>query len=218
MHSLELNLAKTAWKHSFGNRMLPHHRERVPKYMNIIGCPLDIRKKLKRDNSSQMKRCTASAFDDFVCGNCHRSKSSSPGLAENIWAVAGRGFDAMSCCPLLSAMPPPPHPPPLLLPPFLHSLHQLSEPAHPNPHLHQLEQLPRAANALCLVSASVQGVRKSWTRLERERAVETQTLPNAPLCFSFPFRLLILNTIPTFLSLFGYYPKLLLEYPLFLSL
>eukprot|EP00965_Chrysotila_dentata_P237790 6202130-Pleurochrysis_carterae.AAC.2 len=26
MHCLELNLAKTAWKHSFGNRMLPPHR------------------------------------------------------------------------------------------------------------------------------------------------------------------------------------------------
>eukprot|EP00965_Chrysotila_dentata_P081590 2694115-Pleurochrysis_carterae.AAC.1 len=66
MHCLELNLAKTAWKHSFGNHMLPHHRERVDEYLNAIGTPLDIREKGKRDGSQ--KWFTASSFDDYVGG------------------------------------------------------------------------------------------------------------------------------------------------------
>eukprot|EP00965_Chrysotila_dentata_P219105 6190935-Pleurochrysis_carterae.AAC.1 len=36
MHCLELNLAKGAWKHSFGKRMLPHHRERVAEHLNKL--------------------------------------------------------------------------------------------------------------------------------------------------------------------------------------
>eukprot|EP00965_Chrysotila_dentata_P189558 6173385-Pleurochrysis_carterae.AAC.2 len=93
MHCLELNLAKTAWKHSFGNRMLPHHRERVAEYLNSIGCPLDIREKGKRDNNQ--KWFTASAFDDYVNGVSCRAKSASPGLAENTWAICERVFDAL---------------------------------------------------------------------------------------------------------------------------
>eukprot|EP00965_Chrysotila_dentata_P159808 5279230-Pleurochrysis_carterae.AAC.1 len=88
MHCLELNLAKTAWKHSFGNRMLPHHRERVAQYLYQIGCPLDIRERGKRDSSQ--KWFTASTFDDFVNGVQGRAKSSSPGFAENIWEICER--------------------------------------------------------------------------------------------------------------------------------
>eukprot|EP00965_Chrysotila_dentata_P030934 1030521-Pleurochrysis_carterae.AAC.1 len=51
MHCLELSFTTMAWKHRFGNRMLPHHRERVAEYINSIGCPLDIRDKGKRDNN-----------------------------------------------------------------------------------------------------------------------------------------------------------------------
>eukprot|EP00965_Chrysotila_dentata_P012142 398273-Pleurochrysis_carterae.AAC.1 len=76
MHCLELNLAKTAWKHSFGNRMLPHHRARVAQYLYQIGCPLDIRERGKRDSSQ--KWFTAFTFDDFVNGVQGRAKSSSP--------------------------------------------------------------------------------------------------------------------------------------------
>eukprot|EP00965_Chrysotila_dentata_P088116 2908803-Pleurochrysis_carterae.AAC.1 len=63
-HCLELNLAKVAWRHSFGNRMLPHHRERVAAYWNMIGCPLDIREKGRRDN--QQKWFSASSVDNCV--------------------------------------------------------------------------------------------------------------------------------------------------------
>eukprot|EP00965_Chrysotila_dentata_P014330 474892-Pleurochrysis_carterae.AAC.1 len=65
MHCLELNLAKTAWKHSFGIRMLPHHRERVAAYLDSIGCVLDIREKGKRD--IQQKWFSASTVDEYVC-------------------------------------------------------------------------------------------------------------------------------------------------------
>eukprot|EP00965_Chrysotila_dentata_P115583 3819785-Pleurochrysis_carterae.AAC.1 len=100
MHGLELNSAKTAWKHSVGNRMSPHHCERVADYLNQIGCPLDIREKGKRD--SKQKWFTASTFDEFVNGVSCKVKSASPGLAENMWAICERVFDGQS---LLSACP-----------------------------------------------------------------------------------------------------------------
>eukprot|EP00965_Chrysotila_dentata_P107308 3544722-Pleurochrysis_carterae.AAC.1 len=75
MHCLALNLAKTAWKHSFGNRMLPHHRERVAAYLNSIGCALDICEKGKRDD--QQRWFSASTVDEYVCGDS-RSKNSKP--------------------------------------------------------------------------------------------------------------------------------------------
>eukprot|EP00965_Chrysotila_dentata_P228233 6196489-Pleurochrysis_carterae.AAC.4 len=80
IYCLKLNLAKTAWKHSFGNRMLPYHRERIAEYLDKIGCPLDIRENGKRD--SLQNWFTASSFDEYVNGASHRQKSASPGLAD----------------------------------------------------------------------------------------------------------------------------------------
>eukprot|EP00965_Chrysotila_dentata_P143778 4750424-Pleurochrysis_carterae.AAC.1 len=91
MHCLELNLAKVAWKHSFGNRMLPHHRERVAENLNKFGCPLDIRKKGKGDN--QQKWFSASTVDNYLCGADRSEKSASPGLTKNTWAICERVFD-----------------------------------------------------------------------------------------------------------------------------
>ena len=45
MHGLELNVAKTGWKYTIGDRMLEPHRERVAEYLNEIDCPLDVREK-----------------------------------------------------------------------------------------------------------------------------------------------------------------------------
>ena len=49
MHCLELNLMKTLWKYSFGDRMTDGDRELVAEYLTEIGLHLDIRAKGKRD-------------------------------------------------------------------------------------------------------------------------------------------------------------------------
>eukprot|EP00965_Chrysotila_dentata_P131450 4345318-Pleurochrysis_carterae.AAC.3 len=89
MHCLELNLAKTAWKYSIGDRMLDHHRERVAAYLSKIKCPLDIRNKGTR--SPENKWFSAAIVDKFVSGN----DGENPGLAGNIYAICERVFDDM---------------------------------------------------------------------------------------------------------------------------
>ena len=49
MHCLTLNLMKTLWKYSFGDRMTDGDRELVAEYLSSIGLYLDIRAKGKRD-------------------------------------------------------------------------------------------------------------------------------------------------------------------------
>eukprot|EP00965_Chrysotila_dentata_P261876 6214393-Pleurochrysis_carterae.AAC.3 len=103
MHCLQLNVAKTAWKYSIGDRMEEHHRIRVAKYLDAINCPLDIRAKGQRN--PEQKWFSASSFDQFVCGKQASEASQSPGLATNIWAIIERIYDQP---PAQSAASPPP--------------------------------------------------------------------------------------------------------------
>eukprot|EP00965_Chrysotila_dentata_P014171 470087-Pleurochrysis_carterae.AAC.2 len=66
MHCLQLNIAKTLWKYSFGDRMLEVHRERVAAYLNSIDCPLDVRAKGSRN--PEQKCFSAATVDAFVLG------------------------------------------------------------------------------------------------------------------------------------------------------
>ena len=91
LHCLNLNLAKTAWKYSFGDRMTPDQRERVAAYLTSIGCHLDLREKGKRD--PQQKWFSGSQFDEFVLGELMCAKSKSQGLVKNILALIELVFD-----------------------------------------------------------------------------------------------------------------------------
>ena len=82
MHCLELNLMKTLWKYSFGDRMTDGDPELVAEYLSAIGLHLDIRAKGKRD--PQQKWFSAAQADEFVLGDNHYSKSKSPCLSKNI--------------------------------------------------------------------------------------------------------------------------------------
>ena len=66
LHCLLLNLPKTAWKYSFGDRMDADQRERAAAYLSSVGLHLDIREKGKRD--PQQKWFSGSQFDQFVLG------------------------------------------------------------------------------------------------------------------------------------------------------
>ena len=79
MHCLELNLAKTAWKYSWGDRMLEPQREKVASYLGSIDLYLDIRAKGKRD--PQQKWFSAAQVDLFVDPP---EKHKSPGLMPNV--------------------------------------------------------------------------------------------------------------------------------------
>ena len=85
MHCLELNISKTLWKYSFGDRMTDADREEVAAYLTSIGLHLDIRAKGKRD--PQQKWFSAAQFDEFVLGTSYYTKSKSPGLSANIMAI-----------------------------------------------------------------------------------------------------------------------------------
>ena len=91
LHALLLNIPKTAWKYSFGDRMDADRRERVASYLTSIGCHLDIREKGKRD--PQQKWFSGSQFDEFVLGAMVKRKSKSPGLIKNILAIIELVFD-----------------------------------------------------------------------------------------------------------------------------
>jgi hypothetical protein len=87
MHAFELNLIKTAWKYSFGDRMEEEQRDSVAEYLDEIDLPLDIRTKGKRN--PEQKWFTASAVDDFFLGVDEGSRKV-PALADNIWAILQR--------------------------------------------------------------------------------------------------------------------------------
>jgi hypothetical protein len=91
MHCLELNLMKTLWKYSFGDRMTDGDRELVAEYLSSIDLHLDIRAKGKRD--PQQKWFSAAQADEFVLGDSHYSKSKSPGLSKNVLAIVSLIFD-----------------------------------------------------------------------------------------------------------------------------
>eukprot|EP00965_Chrysotila_dentata_P190724 6174057-Pleurochrysis_carterae.AAC.1 len=84
MHCLQLNVAKTCWKYSVGDRMLEQHRARVAEYLDSIDCPLDLRAKGQRN--PEQKWFSASSFDQLVLASTS-GKGKSPGLAANIWAI-----------------------------------------------------------------------------------------------------------------------------------
>ena len=106
MHCLELNLAKSLWKYSFGDRMSDADREEVATYLTSIGLHLDIRAKGKRD--PQQKWFSAAQFDQFVLGDSHYSKSKSPGLVQNILNICDIIFDQPSVAAQLEAAEPAP--------------------------------------------------------------------------------------------------------------
>eukprot|EP00965_Chrysotila_dentata_P124195 4104591-Pleurochrysis_carterae.AAC.1 len=106
MHCLQLNVAKTAWKYSIGDRMEEHQRIRVAKYLDSIGCALDIRAKGQRN--PEQKWFSASTFDQFCCGSVASESSQSPGLATNIWAIIERIVDQPASVAPVAAQPPAP--------------------------------------------------------------------------------------------------------------
>ena len=95
LHALLLNISKTAWKYSFGDRMSDQQRERVAAYLLGIGVFLDIRPKGKRN--PEQKWFSGSQFDEFVLGALMRRKSKSPGLVENILALSSSSYS--TCLP-----------------------------------------------------------------------------------------------------------------------
>ena len=103
MHGLELNLMKTLWKYSFGDRMTDEDRELVAAYLTEIGLHLDIRAKGKRD--PQTKWFSAAQADQFILGMDHYSKSKSPGMVKNVLAIIEIIFDKHSVAAMEAAAP-----------------------------------------------------------------------------------------------------------------
>eukprot|EP00965_Chrysotila_dentata_P050281 1665888-Pleurochrysis_carterae.AAC.1 len=113
LHCLQLSIAKTAWKYSYGNtEMNEYARSRATEYMESIGCYLDTRAKGQRN--PEHKFMTGSTVDDFVLGKLRDVKSESPGLVINTLAfceiVYGGNSDPPS--PSTSARPTPTQPTP----------------------------------------------------------------------------------------------------------
>jgi hypothetical protein len=77
MHALTLNLMKTLWKYSFGDRMTDCDREMVAEYLLSIGVYLDIKPKGKRD--PQQKWFSHAQCDEFMLGDSWYKKSEVPG-------------------------------------------------------------------------------------------------------------------------------------------
>eukprot|EP00965_Chrysotila_dentata_P110688 3657377-Pleurochrysis_carterae.AAC.1 len=49
LHCLQLNIAKTAWKYSYSNKIDEYARSRASEYMESIGCYFDMRAKGQRN-------------------------------------------------------------------------------------------------------------------------------------------------------------------------
>ena len=110
MHAFELNVVKTAFKYSFGDRMDEEQRTDVAGYLDEIDLPLDIRVKGKRN--PEQKWFTASAVDDFFLG-CDEGARKVPALSDNIWEIVQRVFPRPTDSPAEASPddPPPPAPP-----------------------------------------------------------------------------------------------------------
>ena len=109
MHCLELNLLKTLWKYSFGDRMTAADCELVAEYLMSIGLHLDIKEKGKRDPGQ--KWFSAAQVDEFVLGTDYYKKSKSPGLIKNILAFCELVFDKHTVADSLTAAAEPDQPP-----------------------------------------------------------------------------------------------------------
>ena len=81
LHCLELNVAKTAFKYSFLDKMNDSIREKVTAYLADIGIYLDLR--VKGQRNPEQKWMTGATVDDYVLGKQRDMKSKSPGLAVN---------------------------------------------------------------------------------------------------------------------------------------
>ena len=103
MHGLELNLMKTLWKYSFGDRMTDYDRELVAEYLSSINLHLDIRAKGKRD--PQQKWFSAAQCDEFVLGSEYFKKAKSPGLIKNVLAICESIFDKSTVADSIAEVP-----------------------------------------------------------------------------------------------------------------
>lgn len=110
LHDLQLNLPKTIWKYSFGDRMTMEQRELVADYLTSIGCPLDIRAKGDGRDANR-KWFLGDVFQRFVEGDSKDNKPGiNPGLMANITAILDIIY--LKCpAPLLPAANPPANPP-----------------------------------------------------------------------------------------------------------
>ena len=106
LHCLELNVAKTAFKYSYMDKMDDAIRERVTAYMAEIGCYLDLRAKGQRN--PEQKWMTGATVDDFVLGKDRDPKSKSPGLAINTQALCDLVYAPLAAAASAPAPPPPP--------------------------------------------------------------------------------------------------------------
>eukprot|EP00965_Chrysotila_dentata_P016493 546323-Pleurochrysis_carterae.AAC.1 len=85
LHCVQLNVAKTAWKYSFADKLDETGREQATAYMESISCYLDLRAKGQRN--PEQKFMSGSTVDDYVLGRLRNPKSLSPGLAVNTLAM-----------------------------------------------------------------------------------------------------------------------------------
>ena len=106
LHCLELNVAKTAFKYSFMDKMTDTIREKVTAYLAEIGCYLDLRAKGQRN--PEQKWMTGATVDDYVLGKQRDEKSKSPGLAINTQAMCDLVYAPLA----EAAADPAPAPPP----------------------------------------------------------------------------------------------------------
>ena len=106
LHCLELNVAKTAFKYSYMDKMDDTIREHVTSYMAEIGCYLDLRAKGQRN--PEQKWMTGATVDDYVLGKERDPKSKSPGLAVNTQAMCDLVYAPLAAAAAAPAPPPPP--------------------------------------------------------------------------------------------------------------
>ena len=112
LHAGLLNLPKTIWKYSFGDRMTFEQRELVAEYLEMIGCPLDIRAKGDGRDANR-KWFMGDVFQRFVEGETDKSNTKNPGLMANITAILDIIYvkcpdtTAVAKSPPLTANPPP---------------------------------------------------------------------------------------------------------------
>eukprot|EP00965_Chrysotila_dentata_P258321 6213183-Pleurochrysis_carterae.AAC.1 len=103
LHCLELNVAKTGWKYSFGDKMDESSREKATAYMESIGCYFDMRAKGQRNPES--KFMTGATVDDYVMGPLRDVKSKSPGLSANTVAMCEIVYGAKASSAAPAAVP-----------------------------------------------------------------------------------------------------------------
>ena len=106
LHCLELNVAKTAFKYSYLDKMNDPIREKVTSYMADIGCYLDLRAKGQRN--PEQKWMTGATVDDYVLGKQRDLKSKSPGLAVNTQVLCDLVYAPLAAAAAVPAPAPAP--------------------------------------------------------------------------------------------------------------